>query len=239
MSEQCELRSPSRAVMAGPKLPIFNEQVNGVGFMNSSSAKCIWESFGGELRRFVQSRVNNEQDSQDILQDLYMKIHRKIHTLRDEKRLTSWLYQVARNTIIDHFRRSKNATLPLPEKLIQECNPENKMRTEAAGWLKGIIEDLPEKYRQAIILSEFEGLSQKEVAERLGLTLSGAKSRIQRGRKMIRESILNCCHLEFDSRGDLIGYERRPCCQNGQSPGRNKLPKSAASPIPDQSLPHL
>ena len=74
--------------------------------------------------------------------------------------------------------------------------------------------DLPEKYRQALMLTEFRGMKQTELAEQLGISLSGAKSRVQRGREMLRESLLDCCHFEFDRLGGMIAYTLRPdCCQ--------------------------
>jgi RNA polymerase sigma-70 factor (ECF subfamily) len=72
-------------------------------------------------------------------------------------------------------------------------------------------------YRQAVQLSEIEGLPQQEVADRLGLSLSGAKSRIQRGRLMLKDELERCCRFEFDRRGNVMDYEPRPertVCRN-------------------------
>ena len=58
-------------------------------------------------------------------------------------------------------------------------------------------------------MAELENMSQKDIAKKLNLTHSGAKSRVQRGRGMIKQILLDCCHLEFDRRGSVIGYENR------------------------------
>ena len=78
--------------------------------------------------------------------------------------------------------------------------------------MASMIDDLPEKYRQALRLTLYEGLTQQEVAQRLGLTLSGAKSRVQRGREKLKEAFLNCCHFAFDRYGAVLDYQERCCC---------------------------
>jgi RNA polymerase sigma-70 factor (ECF subfamily) len=85
-----------------------------------------------------------------------------------------------------------------------------------AASLRSMIDCLPEEYREALILTEFEGITQQELAQRLGLSLSGAKSRVQRGRKMLREMLLACCHFEFDRLGKVIDYYPHcQCCADG------------------------
>jgi len=86
----------------------------------------------------------------------------------------------------------------------------SELRCRGAGWLDEMIRSLPAGYRDAVQLAEIEGLSQQEVADRLGLSLSGAKSRIQRGREMLKDALDRCCHFEFDSRGNMMDYEPRP-----------------------------
>ena len=123
---------------------------------------------------------------------------------------------MARNVWIDHARR---AALPSSEELAEV--PERVDETEAnfnadvSGWARSMIANLPDDDRVALELSELEGLPQKDVAVRLGLSLSGAKSRIQRGRAKLRAMILACCHLDFDGHGNVVDYrqlENCPCC---------------------------
>ena len=104
----------------------------------------------------------------------------------------------------------------LPDNLTSvEHDESDEVRKEVASWIVPFIEKLPEKYRQAVLMSEVQGLPQKEIAEELGISLSGAKSRIQRGRAMVKDILLDCCHLEFDRTGRIIDYsERVECCSN-------------------------
>jgi len=174
----------------------------------------IWNEFSQRLRAFILSRVSDPDDADDILQDVFVKLHTRIDTLRDADRLAPWLYQIARNTIANHYRARRPA-VTAPETLEIEDEPaESDAAKQIAASLTHMVDLLPDRYRQAVVLSELQGLPQQEVAERLGLSLSGAKSRVQRGRQMLREALLDCCHFEFDRLGHLIDYAPRPdCCR--------------------------
>ena len=172
----------------------------------------IWNEFSERLKAFILSRVADPDAADDILQDVFVKLHTRIDTLRDGDRLAPWLYRIARNTLVDYYRAGRSS-VPLPETLaVEDEPPESDAEARVAASLTGMVESLPDKYRQAIVLTELEGLTQQEMAARLGLSLSGAKSRVQRGRDMLRNSLLDCCHFEFDRRGNVIDYTPRPDC---------------------------
>ncbi len=175
----------------------------------------IWNEFSDKLRGFILKRISEPADAEDILQDVFVKLHTRIDTLRDSNRLAPWLYRITRNTIVDHYR-ARQPVVPVPDTLTIEDEPdESDAATDIASGLNGMVASLPDKYRQAIVLSEIQGLSQQETADRLGLTLSGAKSRVQRGRGLLREQLLDCCHFEFDRLGHPIDYTPRPdCCRH-------------------------
>ncbi len=182
------------------------------------SAGAAWSSFEGQLRGFVSRRVP-ATDVDDVLQDVYVRVHRALHTVRDAERLEAWLYRIARNVITDRYRARR------PESPVDELpdvagsagpgtdEPEAEERLKAG--LRAMVEDLPEPYREALLLVEYEGLTQQELAERAGLSLPGAKSRVQRARKMLRDALLTCCHFEFDRRGTVIDYWEHCCCCAG------------------------
>jgi RNA polymerase sigma-70 factor (ECF subfamily) len=178
------------------------------------TTESIWEAFSERLRNFIQSRVSDADDVEDLLQETFIRIHTRIDTLVDDTRLAAWVYQIARNLIVDYYRR-RIESMPLTEVLpAAPVFEDASAEAEIAAGLKDMVQELPEKYRQAIWLTEFSGLKQTELAEQLGLSPSGAKSRVQRGREMLRQSLLECCHFEFDRLGGMIAYTRRPdCCQ--------------------------
>lgn len=176
----------------------------------------IWEAFHPQLKYFILKRVPDEDNAEDILQDVFLKIHTHIETLHDQEKLQSWLYQIARNTITDYYRTHK-ATAELSEALLlpEEPEVEDDVVKELIPSVKAMVESLPYEYRQALLLTEYEGLTQRELAERLGLSLSGAKSRVQRAREKLKTMLLDCCHFEFDRLGKVIDYQPRcACCRN-------------------------
>ncbi|WP_196602398.1 RNA polymerase sigma factor SigZ [Pectinatus frisingensis] len=173
--------------------------------------KGIWEEFSIPLKQFIAKRVQNKYDAEDILQDIFCKIHDHIETLKDESKIHAWVYQITRNAIIDYYRTNKSVTAELTD-LPDTVNTDfigDDVSREVADCLKTILNHLPEKYREAIVLTEFENLTQRDLAQRLGLSLSGAKSRVQRARAKLKEILLGCCHLEFDRLGNITDYKRK------------------------------
>jgi RNA polymerase sigma-70 factor (ECF subfamily) len=172
---------------------------------------CIWDEFSGPLKGYIKKRVANEEDAEDILQEVFIKINNNLKNLEDEKKIHAWIYTITRNTIIDYYR--KNSKMPELAELDENVSDNNLVELNAnleiAACLKGMINNLPEKYKEAILLSEFEKLSQKEMSEKIGISISGVKSRVQRGRKMLKEMLLGCCQLKFDSLGNVIDYEHK------------------------------
>lgn len=173
------------------------------------SVEAVWNRFNEPLERFIRKRVSDEDMAADLLQDVYVKIHTNIDTLRDTDRLKSWIYQIARNTIYDYYRTRK-PHVEIPDELAMP-DADDDTSARLAESLLSMIEELPDEYQVALRLTELEGLTQQELAARTGLSLSGAKSRVQRGRKMLREMLLACCHFEFDRHGKVIDYY--PECQ--------------------------
>lgn len=173
----------------------------------------VWEAFNTNLKQFILKRVTNEDNAEDILQEVFVKIHTRIHTLRDEEKLPGWIYQIARNTIYDYYRAQKNI-LALPDTpfFFTEEMPEENVIEELLPCITDMVNRLPAEYRQALILTEYEGLSQKELGERLGISYSGAKSRVQRAREKLKTMLLDCCHFQFDHYGKVIDYQQRLSC---------------------------
>lgn len=176
--------------------------------MNPSTSE-IWNEFSNRLKEFILKRVNNEHDAEDILQDVFCKIHDNISKLEAEYKLQAWVYQITRNTVIDYYRRREVMLKisDIPENMVDE--PSADVSNAIVSCLEPMINNLPEKYREAIILTHVEGLTQKEMAEKIGLSLSGAKSRVQRAREKLREMFLECCHFEFDRQGHILEYKHK------------------------------
>ena len=183
-----------------------------------SLTEQAWQEFSGQLKGFILRRVPDPMDAEDILQEVFVKLHTRIDTLRDERRLIPWLYAIARNAIADYYR-VRRPLVELPDDLHAEAEPqEQDPIAQLAVGVESMLQCLPAKYRQALQWVELDGLTQGEMAEQTGLSLSGAKSRLQRGRRLLREAFLDCCHFEFDRRGHPIDYTPRPdCCPQCRS----------------------
>ena len=171
----------------------------------------VWAAYHVPLRQFIRAQVRDEQQTDDLLQEVFLKIHTHLDTLRAQEKIESWLYQIARHAITDHYRlQQSKATTPLPDDLAERlAMPEEAEENEAVQrllpYILLLVQRLPPLYRQALLLTEVEGLTQKALAEQLGLSFSGAKSRVQRARDHLRQ-LLDCCHFEFDRRGHIIAY---------------------------------
>lgn len=169
----------------------------------------VWQEYHKGLHSFIKSRVGDASIADDILQDVFLRIHSRIGTLKANHKMQHWIYQIARNAIIDHYRTHRT-TEELPETLAAlEPEPTDIARQEISSCLVPMIQELPDHYREALMLSEIKGWTQQTVATKQGVSLSGAKSRIQRGRTMVQDMLLECCRFEFDHRGRVIDYERR------------------------------
>jgi RNA polymerase sigma-70 factor (ECF subfamily) len=172
-----------------------------------AASQEVWERFASRLRGFIARRVRGEADADDVLQEAFSRIHAGLLALRDEERLEGWLFQVARRAVADHHRRRR--TVPLPDDATPR-EDEPGTAAELAGWVEPMMARLPEEDREALRLTDLEGVPQTELASRLRISETGARSRVQRARKRLREALLDCCTLELDRRGNAIDYARKP-----------------------------
>jgi RNA polymerase sigma-70 factor (ECF subfamily) len=178
--------------------------------MSKASTENVWSLFSDRLRGFIATRVRDPADIEDILQEVFAKIHAGLGGLKDTDKLEAWLFQVARRAILDHFRSraGKRRSAELPEDVAEEP-AEATISKEVASWLDPMMALLPEEDREVLRRADLVGLSQKDLAARLGLSVTGAKSRVQRARKRLKEAVLDCCHVEMDRRGNAIDYTRK------------------------------
>jgi len=174
-------------------------------------SESIWAEFSTPLKSFIKKRVKNDQDVDDILQDVFYKIHNGISSLKEADKIHAWVYSITRHALSDFYRSRKNESdiTRFPVDIISDSDDKLTANIEIAQCLIPMINHLPEKYKQAIILTEFQNLSQKELSGRMGLSVSGAKSRVQRARLKLTEMLLGCCHLEFDRLGKVIDYKHK------------------------------
>lgn len=181
------------------------------------STDRIWTQLHSDLRRFIRRRVSDDHAADDLLQEAFVRIHGNLATLQQADRLAAWVYQIARNVINDHHRKSAKSAVALADEPAEEPDRPSGRQRPRCEWLEEMVHQLPQTYQDAVRWSEIDGVPQQEVAERLGLSLSGAKSRIQRGRAMLKQALDQCCRFEFDGRGNVMNCDplpNRTACRN-------------------------
>lgn len=180
--------------------------------MLDSIARDSWQVLGQRLGAYIQRRLP-AQDVDDVLQDVLMRIHRNVRSLSDDRRFGPWVYSIARNAVIDRLRKKSQAPADVDLDQVAASSPDEDEQA-LLNCVTPFVARLPEAYRHAITLVELQGLSQAEAAVIEGISLSGMKSRVQRGRRMLREMFEECCALTIDARGRVIEAVRHdpPAC---------------------------
>jgi len=166
------------------------------------------------LERYIRKRIKNPQDAEDILQTILLKVFTKSKDVHNEHNIYPWVYKIAKNTIVDYYR-TQNLTEVLnmdrlENQFVETYQDQTPITNPVSKCIAPMVDKLPIIYKEAIKLYEFEEHTQKEISERFGLSISGAKSRVQRGREKLKSMILDCCDLQYDKYGNIIEYE----CKN-------------------------
>lgn len=181
----------------------------------------FWQNYGQNVTDYIRKRIRDEDITKDLSQDVFVKIYTfcQKHDFSCEKagitNLRSWIFQVAQNTIVDYARYEQRFERPndLPEVAI---SVRGDAYYQAQHYIEPLLSLIPVAYSEPLRLADLEGISQQEVANRLNLSLSGAKSRIQRGRAKLRSLLEECTYIETDMQGHLISLEAKPSCDTLQ-----------------------
>lgn len=174
--------------------------------------ESIWRTLSAQLRQFIRSRVASTADADDVLQNVFLRIHRHLPDVRESERLESWVFQVARNAIIDHHRKKPLDPLDAEQVPAPHDAAADNLNAEVAGCLDAMLAQLPEPLQRAVAMYEREGVSQLEIAEREAISLSGAKSRVQRGRRLLKDMLEQCCQLQMDRYGNAVAWDAPKNC---------------------------
>jgi RNA polymerase sigma-70 factor (ECF subfamily) len=185
----------------------------------SSIEEGRWSELRARLGGFVSRRIGNPADAEDVVQDVFVRMQRNIEALSSTDRLDAWAFRITRNAIADYYRASERRSAPgkgtakiLNEELAVDSidgEPSTDARAEMAYCIAPMVRQLPKDYRQAIELTELEGMTQTAAAEQVGLSVPGMKSRVQRGRARLRALLLRCCEVETNRRGRVVAFEQR------------------------------
>jgi RNA polymerase sigma-70 factor (ECF subfamily) len=191
--------------------------------------EATWGELRARLRSFVAGRVSDPSIHDDLAQEILLRLHRSLPSLREIDRLDAFAYQVARNAIADHHRRGHRERPMSPDSFDEHSAlpPEGDDdeagagRAQLARCMRPVVDRLDDPYREALLLTDLGDLSQAEAARRLGLSEPGMRSRVQRGRSQLRDALAECCAVELDAADQIGEVERVGPCACGGSPGED------------------
>lgn len=173
---------------------------------------ALWQEHKNELRNFILKRVKDQDLTNDILQDVLMKVYNFCISKSGVRNIRSWLFQIAQNTITDHYRKQSRLTEIDNLQEIQN-EDQNLAFSEATNYILPMLDFLPKQYAVPLKLADIDNMKQADIAEKLNLSLPATKSRIQRARQLLKAEFITCCYFETDTKGNLISFEIKESCE--------------------------
>lgn len=170
----------------------------------------IWYEFYTEIFFFILKRVKNEDSTNDIIQNSFIKIHENLNTLKQNSKLKSWVFQIVRNEVANFYKGNKGV-----EEIsdLETDTSLSQVNYDNLCCFDRFINELPEKYKTVVDLIYFQGKNQFETAELLGISLANVKARILRAKNMITQKLKTCCKFSTDKKGRLIGESNCSICK--------------------------
>ncbi len=195
---------------ANPNENVSMKQQNTI--RTNCDVPALWQEHKTELRAFILKRVKDQDLANDILQDVLMKVYNFCISKSGVKNIRSWLFQIAQNTIIDHYRRQSKFTGQgdVPETAAED---ENSAFKEATDYILPMLGFLPKEYAVPLKLADIDNIKQADIAKKLNLSLPATKSRIQRARQLLKAEFITCCHFETDIQGNIISFAIKDNCE--------------------------
>ena len=180
----------------------------------TTDTSVLWTEFAAPLRAFVARRVPPGIEPDDVVQEVFLRVVRHLPSLRDSDRIDSWLYQIARNALHDamRVRQRRDSRTDAIDSDLPAAAAEDDVRAaeaELAPCLTTMVTRLAEPYREAIVFTSVQGLTQTAAAKRAGVSVSGMKSRVQRARAQLKDMLLRCCEVQIDRRRGVSDYHPR------------------------------
>lgn len=191
--------------------------------------EVLWRDSSARLSAWFEGETGNAADAEDLVQETFLRVHERLDSLVDAASVRAWVGRIARNVLVDHLRRrGARAGEPLPAEGAPPENgldgfaergsePDPSLDRSVASWLEDFLVELEPEDAAALREVDLAGRTQAEFAARTGLSLSGAKSRVQRAREKLRARLEACCTFAFDARGGILEARRRAAgrCADG------------------------
>lgn len=176
----------------------------------------LWNSFNEKLLHYIESKVKNKHDAEDILQSVFIKVFNSMEQLENKDAIKSWLYRITKNTIIDFYKKKKDVSVA-PETLYlieDEQEDVDNMNSDISKCISKMLFELPDKYQAVYDMYEKKDLKHQEIAETLDISVSASKVRLKRSKEMLKKKLLECCDFEVDKFGNVINYQSKSTCND-------------------------
>lgn len=175
----------------------------------------IYQEYHPKIQRYLNN-LAGEEHARDLTQTVFLNISRSLADFRGDSSLSTWIYRIATNLAHDHaasslVRQQDNELLfpegesldDLPDARFMSADREY-IRREMNACIRGVVNDLPENYRAVLILSEFDELSNSEIAEIVGISIDTVKIRLHRARRALRQAMECRCTFYHDERSEIM-----------------------------------
>lgn len=173
----------------------------------------LWNGYSIKLKSYINRKVSDKYEAEDIFQEVCYRMIKNESRISEIKNIEAWLHRITSNAIIDYYRsKDRFTTIDNIDSVVikDDYSPEvDNYNSETASCLLKIAELLPTKDKEAIIESDFNGIQQNLLGEKWGMSNSGAKNRIQRARKKLRDTLYKCCEVKSDQQGNIIEFENK------------------------------
>ncbi|WP_170330803.1 RNA polymerase sigma factor SigZ [Ruegeria arenilitoris] len=168
--------------------------------------ESVWSEYRASLLAFLRTKVSNQEDADDLLQEILLKTHKSLASLDKVESLKAWLFQIANNAITDFYRAKGRRNTIHPDDLWHsELDEEDQHVLE--GCVGPFIGALPPEMGSLLRKVDLQGVPQKDHADELGISYSTLKSQVQASRRKLRELFEDCCNFSLDHKGNIVGYE--------------------------------
>jgi RNA polymerase sigma-70 factor (ECF subfamily) len=179
--------------------------------INDSEFHKIYDIYQPKILRYLTHFIS-EGEAEDLTQETFVKVYQSLENFRGESQLSAWIYRIATNIALDRLRSpsfQRMAKFELSDDsvegddrvvLVKEESTlveKQLIRNEMNDCVRGHIEKLPETYRAVLVLSEYEGLKNHEIAEVMGVTLDVVKIRLHRARAKLKEDLETNCEIHW------------------------------------------
>jgi RNA polymerase sigma-70 factor (ECF subfamily) len=160
----------------------------------------IYDAFARKVLNFIYRMVNSVEEAEDLTQETFVTVYQKLGSLKDDTKFEPWLFRIARNYVYQRYRSRPPASVSIDEvdedgnqvrQVVDERKtPDEQFQSyELENVVEGVIQELPEKYREVFMLSAIQHMKYEDIAEILGRSLASVKTDIHRARLQVRKKV--------------------------------------------------